>query len=71
MTFVSDLPAGFIISHGGFGRLHMFQCEERDNLFKSVSEYSTTFIGSPVRVKKESLPVDTFLNEKFGKFRYF
>ena len=46
----------------------MFQ---RDNLFKSAGEYSTTFIGSPVRVKKESIPIDTFLNEKLGKFRYF
>ena len=68
LTCVSDLSAGFIISHGGFGRLHMFQCEERDNLFKSIVEYSATYIGAPVRVRKETISVDTFLLEKFGQF---
>ena len=68
LTFVSDVPSGFILAHGGFTRLHMFQCEERDSLFKHVVDYSSNFIGLSVKIKKESIPTETFLNEKFGKF---
>ena len=68
LTLASDVPSGFILAHGGFTRLHMFQCEERDSLLKQIVDYSSNFIGSPVKIKKESIPTETFLSEKFGKF---
>lgn len=65
----SDIPGGIVISHGGFQRLHMFQCEDRDNLIKSIVDFSFNYIGSSVRIKKEQFLYDIFLNEKYGKYR--
>lgn len=68
LTCVSDLPAGFILAHGGFSRLHMFQTSDREALFKAIQDFSINHSGVSIRIKKESIPMETFLNEKFGKF---
>jgi DnaJ family protein C protein 13 len=70
IAVVSDVPSGFLISHGGFGRLRMFQCEERDALVKIILEYSANYIGVPVRVKKDQILSNLFHGEKFGRYRY-
>jgi DnaJ family protein C protein 13 len=68
IQIVNDMPAGFVISNNGFCRLHMFQCDEREQFFKSVLDYSANFTGISLRLKKEQLLVDQFWNEKFGKY---
>ena len=67
---ISDLASGFLISHGGFGRLHALQCEDREALFKAILDYSAAFIGVPVRIKKDQILYSLFQNEKFGQFRF-
>jgi DnaJ family protein C protein 13 len=70
MALVSDVPNGFVISNNGFNRLHLFQCDDRETLIKSILEFSGNFIGISMRVRKETITLDTFWNEMFGKFRY-
>ncbi|CAF0754857.1 unnamed protein product [Brachionus calyciflorus] len=65
---VSDVPNGFVISNNGFNRLHLFQCDDRDGIIKTILEYSGNFIGISVRLRKEPLTFDQFWSEKFGKF---
>jgi DnaJ family protein C protein 13 len=61
---------GFVISNNGFSRMHMFQCDDRENLLKSILDYAGNYIGISLKFKKESITVDQFWNEKFGKYRY-
>lgn len=65
---LSDAPQGFAVANNGFDRLHMFQCDNRDTLLKSVQEYAANYIGINIRVKKESITCEQFWNERFGKF---
>ena len=66
---VSDTPNGFVIANNGFSRLHMFQCDDRENFLKSILDYSGNYTGISLRYKKEQFTVDQFWNEKFGKYR--
>jgi DnaJ family protein C protein 13 len=68
---VSDVQHAFVIANNGFARLHMFQCEDRENLLKAILEYSGNFVGVSVRLKKESITHEQFFEERFGKFRYY
>lgn len=67
---VSDVPNGFVLANNGFSRLHLFQCDDRDNLLKSILDFAGTFIGISMRQRKETVTLDQFWNEKFGKFRF-
>ncbi len=69
ISAVNDITSGLLISHGGFGRLRMFQCEERDALFKLILEYSANYVGVSVRVKKDQITSSVFQNERFGRYR--
>jgi len=66
---VSDATNGFVISNNGFNRLHMFQSEDRTNLIDAILKYSGEYVGVSLRFRKESINIDQFWNEKFGKFR--
>ncbi len=66
---VSDTPNGFVIANNGFSRLHMFQCDDRDNFLRAVLDYSGNYTGISLRLRKEQFTVDQFWNEKFGKYR--
>ncbi len=68
LSNVSDVSNGFIISNNGFNRLHMFQCEERQQLIEAILKYAADFIGISVRYRKDPITLDQFMNEKFGKF---
>jgi DnaJ family protein C protein 13 len=70
MCLVSDVSNGFVIANNGFSRLHLFQCDERESLLKSVLDFAGTYIGVSLRLRKEPITSDQFWNEKFGKFRY-
>lgn len=62
------MPNGFVFANNGFNRLHMFQCDDRDNLIKALLEFAGNFIGISMRVRKETITLDQFWSEKFGKF---
>jgi hypothetical protein len=68
ITTVSDVPQAFIIATDGFNRMHMFQCEQRENIIKSIIEFAANCIGVSIRFRKESIVIDDFWNNKFGKF---
>ena len=68
IAHVSDVPNGFVISNNGFGRLHLFQCEERENLIRAILDNCGNYVGIPLRLRKDSLTIDQFWNEKFGKY---
>ena len=68
LTHVSDMPNGVVLANHGFSRLHLFQCDERDALLRTIQDFAGTFIGISMRVRKEPVSLDQFWNDKFGKF---
>ena len=49
--------------------MHMFQCDDRENLLKSILDFAGNYIGISLKFKKEPITVDQFWNDKFGKYR--
>jgi DnaJ family protein C protein 13 len=66
---ISDVPNAFVIANNGFSRYHLFQCDDRDNLLKTILDFAGNYVGISMRLKKETITLDQFWNDKFGKFR--
>ncbi|XP_072047448.1 dnaJ homolog subfamily C member 13-like isoform X2 [Amphiura filiformis] len=67
-TQVTGYPGGFAIVHGGFNRLHLFACDQRDDLLKTAIEYSGAYVGCYLRIRKEPITMDQFTLNRLGKY---
>lgn len=65
---VSDYQGGFCILHGGFSRLHLFATEQRDDVIKSAIEHAGNFIGITLRIRKEPITFEQYVNHRLGKY---
>ncbi|XP_016394510.1 dnaJ homolog subfamily C member 13 [Sinocyclocheilus rhinocerous] len=65
---LSDYQGGFCVLYGGFGRLHLFASEHRDEIIRSAIEHAGSFIGITLRLRKELLAFEGFLGERLGKY---
>ncbi|MEQ2168562.1 DnaJ subfamily C member 13 [Goodea atripinnis] len=65
---VSDYQGGFCIVYGGFGRLHLFASEHRDEIIRSAIEHAGNFIGIMLRLRREGLTFEDFVTERLGKY---
>ncbi|ESO09053.1 hypothetical protein HELRODRAFT_156562 [Helobdella robusta] len=68
ISLVSDYDKGLVIMSGGFGRMHMFSVERRDELIQSILETSSNYVGVHIRLKKEGITLEQFQLNKFGKY---
>ncbi|XP_070570129.1 dnaJ homolog subfamily C member 13-like isoform X2 [Ptychodera flava] len=67
-TLVSDYPGGFAVIHGGFNRLHLFACEQREELIKSAIEHAGYNIGVTLRLRKDPITYEQFATRRLGKY---
>ncbi|XP_039609400.1 dnaJ homolog subfamily C member 13 isoform X3 [Polypterus senegalus] len=65
---VSDYQGGFCILYGGFSRLHLFASEQRDDIIKSAIEHAGNYIGITLRVRKDNIGFEQFVNFRLGKY---
>ncbi|CAL4130362.1 unnamed protein product, partial [Meganyctiphanes norvegica] len=65
---VSDLPGGLCIQYGGFGRLHIFATDRRDEIFKKIEDNARKYIGINIQAKKVSLTMQDTLEKRVGKY---
>ncbi|XP_016101996.1 dnaJ homolog subfamily C member 13-like isoform X1 [Sinocyclocheilus grahami] len=65
---LSDYQGGFCVLYGGFGRLHLFASEHRDEIIRSAIEHAGSFIGITLRLRKELLSFEGFLGERLGQY---
>ncbi|KAH0503542.1 DnaJ-like protein subfamily C member 13 [Microtus ochrogaster] len=65
---LSDYQGGFCILYGGFSRLHLFASEQREEIIKSAIEHAGNYIGISLRIRKEPLEFEQYLNLRFGKY---
>lgn len=47
---------------------HLFASEHREEIIKSAIEHAGNFIGISLRIRKESLEFEQYLNLRFGKY---
>ncbi|KAI3379512.1 hypothetical protein SNEBB_010043 [Seison nebaliae] len=63
---LSDYPHGFVVCHGGFGRLHLFASEQRDTILTSIVEKAANHIGINLKIANEVLSYDWFIENRLG-----
>jgi hypothetical protein len=68
MVLVSDYPGGFAVFHGGFGRMHLFALEQRDQLLRRISEHANNYLGIQLGVRKKTITLDMFRENRLGRF---
>ncbi|OCT75945.1 dnaJ homolog subfamily C member 13 isoform X1 [Xenopus laevis] len=67
-TEVSGYQGGFCILYGGFGRLHLFASEQREEIIKSAIEHAGNFIGITLRTRKEPIDFEYYVGLRLGKY---
>jgi DnaJ family protein C protein 13 len=65
---VSDYPGGFSVFSGGFGRMHLFALENRDQLLRRISEHANNYLGIQLSVRKKTITLDQFRDNRLGRF---
>uniref|UniRef100_W5N2E9 DnaJ heat shock protein family (Hsp40) member C13 n=1 Tax=Lepisosteus oculatus TaxID=7918 RepID=W5N2E9_LEPOC len=65
---VTDYQGGFCILYGGFSRLHLFASEHKDDIIKSAIEHAGNYIGITLRVRKDPIDFEQYVNHRLGKY---
>ncbi|CAI8019272.1 DnaJ homolog subfamily C member 13 [Geodia barretti] len=68
MAKVADHPGAFVVAAGGFGRLHMFLTEQRDDVMKAIILTSRSNIGYEIAVHRDLITQHDFLERRLGKY---
>jgi DnaJ family protein C protein 13 len=48
---------------------HLFACDQKESLIKSMMESAAAFVGIAVKQRKEPISFDQFVTHKMGKYR--
>eukprot|EP00794_Sanderia_malayensis_P017835 gene17835-19618_t len=68
VTMVSDYPGGFAVIYGGFSRLHLFACEQNEELLKKMTEMANSSVGITIRKRKEPITFTNFMLKRLGTY---
>lgn len=63
------IPGGFVIVCGGFGRLHLFQAPDFENIKIKILESASANLGQTVKVLSTPITLEDFQSQRFGKYR--
>lgn len=55
---------------GGFGRLHLFQAVDFENIKIKILESASTNLGQTIKVLSTPITLEDFQIQRFGKYRY-
>lgn len=64
-----EFLGGFVIVCGGFGRLHLFQAVDFEDIKIKILESATVNIGINIKVLSTPIKLEDFQCQRFGKFR--
>ncbi|XP_067003788.2 dnaJ homolog subfamily C member 13 [Anabrus simplex] len=65
---VTDLPGGFAVVCGGFGRTHLFASPNYGEIRHKMQEAASTNVGISIKVLEVSVTRDEVVNQRFGKY---
>lgn len=54
---------------GGFGRLHMFQATEHEEIKIKMIESASLNLGITIKVLSTPITLEDFQSQRFGKYR--
>lgn len=69
LAMVSDYPGGFVVVCGGFGRLHLFQATNVNEIKQKLLDTAQNSLGITLKVLKDPITLADFQCERLGKFR--
>lgn len=58
-----------LFQSGGFGRLHIFSTDRRDEILKKVEDNAKKYIGISITAKKVCITLQKALDSRVGKYR--
>lgn len=58
-----------VFQSGGFGRLHIFSTDRRDEILKKVEDNAKKYIGISIPAKKVSITLQKAMETRLGKYR--
>ena len=58
-----------VFQSGGFGRLHIFSTDRRDEILKKVEDNAKKYIGIAIPSKKVSITLQKAMETRLGKYR--
>lgn len=70
IQMVTDYPGGFAIICGGFGRIHLFQAVNIEDIKQKMIEMALTNLGIQVKVIKETITLEECQIRRFGEYKY-
>ncbi|XP_030761294.1 dnaJ homolog subfamily C member 13-like [Sitophilus oryzae] len=65
---MSDYPGGFVIVCGGFGRLHLFQSVDFEEIKVKILENAATNLHVTIKVLGQPISLEDFQRQRFGKY---
>lgn len=68
IDIITDVPGGFAVNYGRYGRLHLFACDNRDALLKKITANAKTYIGIELICGRKSLKREEVENLRYGLF---
>ncbi|XP_078489054.1 dnaJ homolog subfamily C member 13 [Ciona intestinalis] len=66
-TEVSGYPGGIAVIYS-FGRMHLFACQQADDLIRACVDAAARNVGIVLRKRKEPITFDQFVNYRLGKY---
>jgi DnaJ family protein C protein 13 len=66
---ISDYPGAFVIVYGGFGRLHLFQAVNFEEIKVKMLESASQNLGLTIKVLSTPITLEDFQLQRFGKYR--
>lgn len=70
LALVSDYSGGLVIVCGGFGRLHLFQASNVNEIKQRLIDMALNSLGITIKVLNMTITLADFQCQRFGKFRY-
>lgn len=58
-----------LLQSGGFGRLHIFSTDRRDEIIKKVEDNAKKYIGISITAKKVCITLQQAMENRVGKYR--
>jgi DnaJ family protein C protein 13 len=65
---ISDYPGAFVIVYGGFGRLHLFQAVNFEEIKVKMLESASQNLGLTIKVLSTPITLEDFQLQRFGKY---
>ncbi|KAB0803499.1 hypothetical protein PPYR_00469 [Photinus pyralis] len=65
---IADCTGGFVVVCGGFGRLHLFQASNFEDIRQKILDNAAANFGINIKVLPKPIALEHFQSQRFGKY---